>query len=194
MDQPVRPRPDSRPVRPETSPGGSAHGKAVFRIHDYIRSTPERLWRALTDPAFTERYWGVAFDSEWKQGSSITLRQWGLAIAHPDQVVLESEPYRRLAYTWHTFTPEWQEQGGRACRLPQEFLERVAAEPRSRVAFEIDDLGEFVKLTVIHEGFEPGSEVLETISQGWPHILSNLKTVLETGETLSESQARAAAG
>jgi DNA-binding transcriptional ArsR family regulator len=118
--------------------------KPSFVYTSYIRSTPERLWQALTDPAFTERYWGVALDSEWNPGSSITLR--------------------------------------------------IAAEPRSRVAFEIDDLGDFVKLTVTHEGFEPGSEVLETISQGWPHILSNLKTVLETDETLSESQARAAAG
>jgi hypothetical protein len=52
----------------------------------------------------------------------------------------------------------------------------------------VDDLGEFVKLTVIHDGFEPGSEVLETISQGWPHTLSNLKTLLETGHALTENQ------
>ncbi len=106
--------------------------------------------------------------------------------------MLESEPYRRLAYTWHTFTPEWQEQAAERVGFSKEFLERVAAEPRSKVAFEIDDLGEFVKLTVIHDGFEPGSEVLESISQGWPHILSNLKTLLETGATLPESQASAA--
>ncbi|HUA48459.1 MAG TPA: metalloregulator ArsR/SmtB family transcription factor [Solirubrobacteraceae bacterium] len=158
--------------------------KPSFVYTTFIRSTPERLWQALTDPAFTERYWGVAFDSDWKPGSSITLRQWGLAIADPDQVVLESEPYRRLAYTWQTFTPEWQEQAAERVGFPREFLERIATEPRSKVAFEIDDLGEFVKLTVIHDGFEPGSEVLETISQGWPHILSNLKTLLETGDTL----------
>ena len=166
--------------------------KPSFVYTTFIRSTPERLWQALTDPAFTERYWGVAFDSDWLPGSSITLRQWGLTISNPDQVVLESEPYRRLAYTWHTFTPEWQEQAAERVGFPKEFLERVAAEPRSKVAFEIDDLGEFVKLTVIHDGFEPGSEVLETISQGWPHILSNLKTLLETGDTLSASQASAA--
>jgi uncharacterized protein YndB with AHSA1/START domain len=161
--------------------------KPSFVYTTFIRSTPERVWQALTDPAFTERYWGVAFDSDWKAGSSMTLRQWGLTIADPDQVVLESEPYRRLAYTWHTFTPEWQEHAAERVGFPQEFLERVAAEPRSKVAFEIDDLGEFVKLTVVHDGFEPGSEVLATISQGWPHILSNLKTLLETGDTLSGS-------
>jgi uncharacterized protein YndB with AHSA1/START domain len=146
----------------------------------------------LTDPAFTERYWGVAFDSDWKAGSSITVRQWGLTIADPGQVVLEAEPYRRLAYTWHTCPPEWQEQAAERLGISKEFLERVAAEPCSKVAFEIDDLGEFVKLTVIHDGFEPGSEVLETVSQGWQHVLSNLKTLLETGDTLTGSQAPAA--
>ena len=166
--------------------------KPSFVYTTFIRSTPERLWQALTDPAFTERYWGVAFDSDWLPGSSITLRQWGLTISNPDQVVLESEPYRRLAYTWHTFTLEWQRQAAERVGFSTEFLERVAAEPRSKVAFEIDDLGEFVKLTVIHDGFQPGSQVLETISRGWPHILSNLKTLLETGDTLPESQAPAA--
>jgi uncharacterized protein YndB with AHSA1/START domain/DNA-binding transcriptional ArsR family regulator len=166
--------------------------KPSFVYTTFIRSTPERLWQALTEPAFTERYWGVAFDSDWNPGSTMTLRQWGLTIADPGQVVLESEPYRRLAYTWHTFTPEWQEQAAERVGFPKEFLERVAAEPRSKVAFEIDDLGEFVKLTVIHDGFEPASEVLKTVSQGWPHILSNLKTLLETGDTLTKSEAQAA--
>jgi uncharacterized protein YndB with AHSA1/START domain len=160
--------------------------KPSFVYTTYIRTTPERLWQALTDPAFTERYWGAAFDSDWKAGSTITVRQWGLTIANPDQVVLESEPYRRLAYTWHTFTPEWREAARDRVGFSEEFLERVAAEPRSKVLFEITDLeGELVKLTVVHDGFEPGSEVLETISQGWPHILSNLKTLLETGQTLA---------
>jgi uncharacterized protein YndB with AHSA1/START domain/DNA-binding transcriptional ArsR family regulator len=166
--------------------------KPSFVYTTFIRSTPERVWHALTDPAFTERYWGVAFDSDWKPGSSMTVLQWGLTIADPDQVVLESEPYRRLAYTWHTFTPEWQEEAAERVGFSKEFLARVAAEPRSKVAFEIDDLGSFVKLTVIHDGFEPGSEVFETISQGWPHILSNLKTLLETSATLTESHAPAA--
>lgn len=70
----------------------------------------------------------------------------------------------------------------------EELQVRIEAEPRSKVLFEITDLeGGLVKLTVVHDGFEPGSEVLETISQGWPHILSNLKTLLETGQTLTAS-------
>jgi uncharacterized protein YndB with AHSA1/START domain/DNA-binding transcriptional ArsR family regulator len=162
--------------------------KPSFVYTTFIRSTPERVWQALTDPAFTERYWGVALQSDWKAGSTFTVGQWGLTIADPDQVVLESEPYRRLAYTWHTFTPEWQEQAAKRVGFPKEFLQHVAAEPRSKVAFEIDDLGEFVKLTVIHDGFEPESKVWATVSQGWPHILSNLKTLLETGDTLNRSE------
>ena len=165
--------------------------KPSFVYTTFIRSTPEQVWQALTEPAFTERYWGVAFDSDWNPGSTMTLHQWDLAIADPGQVVLEAEPYQRLAYTWHTFTPGWQEQAAERVGFPKEFLERVAAEPRSKVSFDIQDLGEFVKLTVIHDGFEPGSEVLETVSQGWPHILSNLKTLLETGDTLVESRAPA---
>ncbi|HTX12760.1 MAG TPA: SRPBCC domain-containing protein [Solirubrobacteraceae bacterium] len=166
--------------------------KPSFVYTTFIRSTPERVWQALTEPAFTERYWGVAFESDWTPGSTMTLHQWDLAIADPGQVVLEAEPYQRLAYTWHTFTPEWQEQAAERVGFPKEFLERVAAEPRSKVSFDIQDLGEFVKLTVVHDGFEPGSKVLETVSQGWPHILSNLKTLLETGDTLVQSQVPAA--
>lgn len=158
--------------------------KPSFVYTTYIHTTPERLWQALTDPAFTERYWGLAFESDWSTGSTITLHQWGVAIADPEQVILESEPYSRLSYSWHTFTPEWRKVVGERVGFTEEFLDRVAAEPRSKVTFEIEPLGELVKLTVVHDGFEPGSAVLETISQGWPHILSNLKTLLETGETM----------
>ena len=166
--------------------------KPSFVYTTYIRTTPERLWQALTDPAFTERYWGVAFESDWNTGSTLTLRQWGLTIADPEQVVLESDPHHRLSYTWHTFTPDWQEIARESVGFTEEFLARIAAEQRSKATFEIEDLGELVKLTVIHDGFEAGSEVLETISQGWPQILSNLKTLLETGETLPDSAAPAA--
>ena len=109
--------------------------------------------------------------------------------------MLESELYRRLAYTWHTFTPEWRDAARDRVGFSEQFLEHIAAEPRSKVLFEISELDdELVKLTVIHDGFEAGSEVLETISQGWPHILSNLKTLLETGQTLVATESAAANG
>jgi uncharacterized protein YndB with AHSA1/START domain len=166
--------------------------KPSFVYTTYIHTTPERLWQALTDPTFTERYWGISLESDWTTGSTIALHQWGVTIADPEQVILESEPYRRLSYSWHTFTPEWREVVRERLGFGEEFLERIAAESRSKVTFELEDLGALVKLTVVHDGFEPGSAVLETISQGWPHILSNLKTLLETGETMPPSTTPAA--
>jgi DNA-binding transcriptional ArsR family regulator/uncharacterized protein YndB with AHSA1/START domain len=161
----------------------SMEDKPSFVYTTYIKTTPEQLWQALTDPAFTQRYWGITFDTDWETGSPMTWHQRGVAIADPEQVVLESEPYRTLSYTWHTFTPEF----AAALDLADEVQERIAAEPRSRVTFDIEDLGGRVKLTVIHEGFEPGSVVITMISGGWPSVLSDLKTLLETGETLPKS-------
>jgi uncharacterized protein YndB with AHSA1/START domain/DNA-binding transcriptional ArsR family regulator len=154
--------------------------KPSFVYTTYIRTTPERLWQALTEPAFTQRYWGITFQTDWKAGSTMTWEQRGVTIADPEQVVLEAEPYSRLAYSWHTFTPEL----GDALDLTDDARERIAAEPRSRVTFELEPLGELVKLTVLHDGFEPGSVVATMVSGGWPRVLSDLKTFLETGETL----------
>src|SRR6201996_3717363 len=78
-----------------------------FVYVNYIKTTPERLWQALTEPAFTERYWGMVLHSDWRTGSRYVLNQFGLSIADDGQVVLEAEPYRRLSYTWHTVTPGW---------------------------------------------------------------------------------------
>src|SRR5689334_12945057 len=120
--------------------------KPSFVYTTYIQTTPERLWQALTEPAFTERYWAISFDADWKPGSLMTWHTRGVTIADPDQVVIESEPYRRLSYAWHTFTPEWAE----SLDLTDNARERLTAEPRSKVTFEIESLGEQVKLTVIH--------------------------------------------
>jgi uncharacterized protein YndB with AHSA1/START domain/DNA-binding transcriptional ArsR family regulator len=157
--------------------------KPSFVYTTYIETTPERLWQALTDPAFTKRYWNATFDTDWQAGSTMTWHQFGLTIADPEQVILESEPYRRLSYSWHAWTRELAD----ALDVSDEARERVASEPRSKVTFEIEPLGELVKLTVVHDGFEPESLVAPMVSQGWPRVLSNLKTLLETGDTLPES-------
>jgi uncharacterized protein YndB with AHSA1/START domain len=156
--------------------------KPEFVYTTYIKTTPERLWQGLTDPAFTRRYWNVAWDTDWKTGSLMTLEivKDGVMIADPEQVVLESDPYRRLSYTWHTFTPEW----AAAYDVSDEDLARFASERRSKVTFDIEPVGEMVKLTVVHDGFDPGSAILPGITEGWPRILSDLKTLLETGDTL----------
>jgi DNA-binding transcriptional ArsR family regulator/uncharacterized protein YndB with AHSA1/START domain len=162
---------------------GTEMSKPEFVYTSYIRTTPELLWRGLTEPAFTRRYWGLAWESDWKAGSPVTLRldKGGVLIADPAQVVLESEPYRRLSYAWHTFTPEW----AAAYDIDADYLAKVASEPRSKVTFEIEPLGAYVRLTVVHDGFEPGSAVLTGIADGWPLLMSSLKTLLETGDILS---------
>jgi uncharacterized protein YndB with AHSA1/START domain/DNA-binding transcriptional ArsR family regulator len=154
--------------------------KPSFVYTTYINTTPERLWQALTDPAFTQRYWGITFDTDWKAGSTMTWHQRGVAIVDPEQVVLESEPYTRLSYTWHSFTPEFAEALG----LKDDVFERVSTEPRSKVTFEIEELGDRVKLTVLHDTADPESLVTKMVSSGWPRVLSDLKTLLETGDTL----------
>jgi uncharacterized protein YndB with AHSA1/START domain/DNA-binding transcriptional ArsR family regulator len=160
-----------------------------FVYTTYIKTTPERLWQALTEPAFTERYWAMTFDSEWKPGSALTFHTRGLTITDPEQVVVESEPGRRLSYTWHTVTPEWAE----SLTLSADARERLRAERRSKVTFEIEPLGEQVKLTVIHDDLEPGGVMGSLINRGWPRVLANLKTLLETGEPLPDLQLNAPA-
>jgi uncharacterized protein YndB with AHSA1/START domain/DNA-binding transcriptional ArsR family regulator len=157
---------------------GTPMEKPEFVYTTYIHTTPERLWQALTEPAFTERYWGMAFETDWKTGSTMILHQQGVTVVDPEQLVLEADPYRRLSYTWHTFTPEWAE----ACGVSEAERARIAAEPRSRVTFQIEEDGDLVRLTVVHDGFAPGSRVVEMISGGWPRVLSALKTFLETGD------------
>src|SRR5262245_30678897 len=137
----------------------------------YIRTTPAKLWQALIDPEFTRRYWVETWhESEWTPGSS-----WRLMI--PDGRVgdqgkiLEIEPERRLVLTWRN-----------------EFKPELKAEGDSRLTWELEPQGEAVKLTVIHEMDKPGSKLIEGVSQGWPQILSSLKSLLETGESLEATR------
>jgi len=151
----------------------------AFVYTTYIATTPERLWRALTEPAFMDRYWGSTFDSELTPGAPMVWHFRGATMTDPEQVILEADPYRRLAYTWHTFTPEWAQAAG----FDAERLARFAEGPRSKVSFDIEQTENGVRLTVVHDGFEPGSPVLDGISSGWPVILSGLKTLLESADT-----------
>jgi uncharacterized protein YndB with AHSA1/START domain len=160
-----------------------------FAYTTYIHAAPERVWRGLFDPDVTRRYWrhhkagAKTFRSDWKVGSTYDMahEEAGLVVSDPEQVILESDPGRRLAYTWHTITPEWAASVG----MDEATADTWRAEPRSKVTFEIEDAGQgVVKLTVIHDGFEPGSSVLPGISDGWPAVLASLKTLLETGSAL----------
>jgi uncharacterized protein YndB with AHSA1/START domain len=140
----------------------------------YIATTPEQLWRALTDGAFTRQYWfGTTIESDWTVGSRVVFRSDG--DIHDAGEVLEYEPYRRLAYTWHV-----------------EFHEVFSREKPSRVTFELEAMGAEVKLTVTHDEFEPGSKVRDAVSNGWPLVLSSLKSFLETGRASALASAEKA--
>lgn len=153
----------------------------TFLYTTYIHSTPERLWQALTVPAFTDRYWGVTFETDWAEGSPLVWKQAGARMADPEQVILASEPYRRLSYTWHTFTEQW----AKAVSISEDVRAQIAAERRSTVTFDIEPQGDLAKLTVTHD-FDPAGILHGMCSQGWPPILSSLKTLLETGEALPD--------
>jgi uncharacterized protein YndB with AHSA1/START domain len=145
--------------------------KSKFVYVTYIRTTPEKLWRALTDPELTRQYWfGVSSESDWKPGAS-----WRLMI--PDGrvgdsgEVLEIDPPRRLVISWRN-----------------EFIPELRAEGFSRATFELEPEGDAVKLTITHEMDRPDSEFIKGVSSGWPPILSSLKSLLETGQPLEATR------
>jgi uncharacterized protein YndB with AHSA1/START domain/DNA-binding transcriptional ArsR family regulator len=155
----------------------------AFVYTTYIKTTPDQLWTALTEPAFTKQYWGVSLLSDWKTGSVVTwLLGEDVTIDGENQVVLESDPPKRLSYTWHAITDAF------AAVFPeeeQELLRQARAEGRTKVTFDLEPAGETVKLTVTHDDFDEGSVLREGLSGGWPSIISGLKSLLETGEALS---------
>ncbi len=153
----------------------SMSGSSEFVYTTYIKTTPEKLWQAITDPAFSRKYMGHALVSDFDKGSSYVWAERGIEIEHPEQVILESDPYRRLAFTFHTFVPELTSLG-----LDADIIAKAATERRSKVSFDIEQVDDGqVKLTVIHDDFPPESTVRGLISGGWPWKLSNLKTALE---------------
>lgn len=156
-------------------------GRPEFVYVTYIRTTPERLWQALTAPEFTARYWGRTYETDWQKGSRYSMTQAGVRVDDLEQVILEADPPRRLSYTWHAVTADLAQALG----WGDEFTATAIAEARSKVTFEIEaqDNGT-VRLVVVHDGFEDGSAMLESISDGWPRVLANLKTLLETGDAV----------
>lgn len=147
-------------------------GKFVYVI--YIRTSVEALWRALMEPEFTKQYWaGTWQESEWKKGAP-----WRIMI--PDGrvgdagEVLEFEPHRRIGLSWRN-----------------EFMPELTAEGFSRLTYELEQQGDMVKLALTHEMLDlPAgpSKFIEAVSSGWPAILSSLKSMLETGESLEATR------
>lgn len=140
-------------------------GRSTFVYVTYIRTTPQQLWSALTtDQEFMKQYWfGVHCESEWTAGSA-----WKMV--HPDGSlsdageIIEAEPPRRLVIRWrHEKRPE------------------LKAEGDSRCALELEQSGAAVKLSIVHTIEREPSKLIEAVSGGWPKILSNLKSLMETG-------------
>ncbi len=134
----------------------------------YIASTPEKLWDALTKGEFTKQYWsGREIRSDWTVGSAVVemVTQTGATDWHG--TVLKCDRPRLLSFTF-----KFEEN------------KALSGEPFSKVTYEIAKSGSGVRLTVTHEGLT--QTVFDEVSQGWPEILSSLKTLLETGKPLGQ--------
>ncbi|MFI1728312.1 ArsR/SmtB family transcription factor [Streptomyces acidicola] len=142
--------------------------KPTFVYVIYIESTPEKVWDALTDADLTAAYWGHSNVSDWKPGSRWEhVRTDGSGTADVVGRVVESERPTRLVTTWVAPDEEGQED---KC---------------SRVTFDIRRHAEIVRLTVTHEDL-PDEGARADVASGWPAVLSNLKSLLETGSTLPQ--------
>jgi uncharacterized protein YndB with AHSA1/START domain len=132
----------------------------------FIRTTPKKLWDAITKPEFTRQYWGGSENvSDWKKGS-----KWELVMeGEKDPVmvvgkVLESKPPKRLVLTWAD---------------PDDVADK------SQVTYEIERLDDMVSLRVTHGDIKAGSRRAKNVSWGWPRVLSSMKSYLETGKGLN---------
>jgi uncharacterized protein YndB with AHSA1/START domain len=132
----------------------------------YIATTPERVWDAIVKPEFARQYWGHENISDWRPGSAWKHRDAETGEIRIVGKIVEAMPPKRLVITW---------------AYPQD--ENNATE-QSRVTFEVEPIDSMVRLTVTHDELVPGSNMEKGIKQGWPRVLSSLKTFLETGKPL----------
>ena len=137
----------------------------------YIRTTPDRLWSALTTPEFMRQYWfGCHIETQWKRGSPWRLQFKDGRVADAGTIV-EIDPPKRLVLEWRN---EWSPE--------------LNAEGNARCTMELEPSDGVVKLTVTHEMARAGSKLIEAVGGGWPKILSNLKSLLETGEVVMKGK------
>jgi uncharacterized protein YndB with AHSA1/START domain/DNA-binding transcriptional ArsR family regulator len=146
----------------------------VFEI--YIKTTPERLWQAITDSEMRRKYnFGVGVESDWTPGSPYKAAAGTIPIAEGEN--LEVEPPRRLV---QSFNALWGDGDGSSSGVA---AGNVNAEATSRVTWEIEQVEDSCRLTVTHDQLREGANA--ELYGGWPMVLSGLKTLLETGETLT---------
>ncbi len=134
----------------------------------YIKATPQAVWQALTDPAMMREYWfGMHQQTDWQPGSPWKLLFQDGRVADSGHII-EADAPRRMVMEWQN-----------------EFREELRAEGMARCTYEIEPKDGVVKLTVTHQSPVPDSKLIKAVSGGWPSILSNLKSLLETGETFA---------
>lgn len=142
--------------------------KHVFEI--YIRTTPERLWQALTDGEITQKYFfGTRVESDWQSGAEYAFYGAGPdgeEMKMVDGEVLEIDPPHRLAMSFHHY---WSGD---------------VEYPMTKLIWEITPMGDVCRLVLVHQGLEAGHQLTGEFFTGWSMILSGLKSYLETGEPL----------
>jgi uncharacterized protein YndB with AHSA1/START domain len=141
--------------------------KTEFVYTTYIKTTPQKLWKALTTPEFMKQYWMYCYiKTDWKPGSPWQLLFTDGQIADQGEIV-ECKPSKRLVLKWRN---EWNP--------------KMKAEGYSRCVMDIEPCEKAVKLTVTHSMQKDKSKFIGAVSGGWPFILSNLKSLLETGKVV----------
>jgi uncharacterized protein YndB with AHSA1/START domain len=146
----------------------TAQATQVYSV--FVRATPEQVWDAITKPEFTSKYfYGSVIESTWEPGATYAGWAGDRSQQYVDGEVIEAAPPSKLVTTWRSlYDPE------------------AAAEPYSRVTWEIEPAGEGVtKLTVVHDELEGAPKTAANVAGGWSYVLSGLKTLLETGEPLA---------
>jgi uncharacterized protein YndB with AHSA1/START domain len=143
--------------------------RSTFLYVTYIRTTPQKLWSALTDAQFMRQYWfGTHCESQWQPGASWTLVSRDGQVTDAGEI-LEAEPPRRLVIRWqHQNKPELKSEGESLCTL------------------ELEPTGAAVKLSITHSIERDPSKFIVAVAGGWPKILSNLKSLLETGSPVQQ--------
>jgi len=138
----------------------------AFVYVTYIAASPQRIWDAIVNPAFTHKYWGYDNVSDWKVGSKWEHRSKETGEIGLVGKVVECDPPQRLVLTWAS---------------PKDAANTSA---HSRVTFELKPMEDMVRLTVTHDQLVPGSGMQRDITEGWPRVLASLKSFLETGKPL----------
>ena len=146
--------------------------RSTFVYVTYIRTTPEKLWSALTtDTEFMKQYWfGVHCESRWTAGAPWKMVHGDGQVSDAGEIV-EADPPRRLVIRWrHQSKPELTAEGDSLCTM------------------ELEAAGAAVKLSITHTIERDPSKFIEAVSGGWPKVMSNLKSLLETGDVAFQKQ------